>query len=123
MANQGDGNICSPSKPSSIKECEHLRAKAVAQLWAPGAYLQCGVTPWNRSVWKESRWQHFRAHEAEGHRRLNLPVVFADPTGDWNEQMGRGAMMGRASVPRIRRDRREKRLVKPATWPMTPTTK
>ena len=80
MTNQGDGNICSPSKPSSIKECEHLRAKAVAQLWAPGAYLQCGVTPWSRSVWKESRWQHFRPHEAEGHRRLNLPVVFADPT-------------------------------------------
>ncbi len=25
MANQGDGNICSPSKPSSIKGCEHLR--------------------------------------------------------------------------------------------------
>jgi len=72
---------------------------------------------------EKNRWQHLRAHEAEGHRRLNLPVVFADPTGDWNEQMGRGAMMGRASVPRIRRDRREKRLVKPATWPMTPTTK
>ena len=34
--------------------------------------------------------------------------------------MGPGAMMGRASVPRIRRDRREKRLVKPATWQMTP---
>ena len=60
MASQADGNICSPTKPSPIKGCEHQRAKAVAQLWAPGAYLQCDVTPWSRGVWKKSRWQHLR---------------------------------------------------------------
>ncbi|MAN30817.1 MAG: hypothetical protein ACPHT8_09985 [Limisphaerales bacterium] len=88
MANQGDGNICSPTKPSSIKGCEHQRVKIAEQLWAPGAYLQCGVTPWSRSVWKESRRQHLKPHEAKGHRRLNLPVVFADPTRAGTNEWG-----------------------------------
>ena len=34
MANQGDGNICSPTKPSSIKGCEHQQVKIARQLWA-----------------------------------------------------------------------------------------
>ena len=47
-------------------------------------------------------------------------MVFADPTRAGTNEWGLCDVMGRASVPRIRRDRREKRLVKPATWPMTP---
>ena len=88
IANQGDGNICSPTKPSSLKGCEHQPVKIAEQLWAPGAYLQCGVTPWSRSVWKESRRQHLKPHEAKGHRRLNLPVVFADPTRAGTNEWG-----------------------------------